>query len=110
MLAVAAHREGEAAVVAEAVEHFARSIAPSSQVVLALVKKGASFLASTQVVDKTDSVFLGDNLVRNLTVQDGYGLVEAFEQANPWVVSFENALGGEEFQQDLNEEVLQAVS
>src|SRR5579862_1909130 len=93
MLAVAGHRESEAAVVAEAVEHFARSIAPSSQVVLALVKKGASFLPSAQGVDKSDSVFLGDNLVRNLTVQRGYGLVEAFEQAHLWVVSFENALG-----------------
>ncbi len=86
MLTVAGHREREAAVVAEAVQHFARGIAASGEVVLALVKEGAGLLSPAQIVNKTDSVFFGDDLFRNFTMQDAYALLKAFEQSHLWIV------------------------
>ena len=50
MLAAIGNGEREAALVAEAVEHFAGGIAPGGPVIFPLVEKRAGFLALRQIV------------------------------------------------------------
>ncbi len=111
VLAVGCDRESEAAVVTEAIEHFAGCVAASGQVVLALVEERAGLLSFrrrsyTKLIPFSLAIISsGTSPCSTLT-----RLVEAFEQAHLWIIAFEDAFRREEFDQDFDEEVLQAVS
>ena len=48
VLAIVGHRQGEAALVAEAIENFSGRVSPRRAMILALVEKGSGFLAFQQ--------------------------------------------------------------
>lgn len=109
-IALVCDGQREPSLITEAVQCLAAGVAARDPVVFALVEEGTGLLSFLQVVDKRDAVLLGCDLGRDFTVKNADALVEGFEDANPGIISFEDAFGREKFDQDLNEHVLVAFS
>jgi len=108
MVALVRNGQGKAALITEAVEHFARRIVACGTVIFALIEKRAGLLAPLEIVNKGDAVFLGQYFVRDFSMENTDALVESFEQTYFRIVSLENALGRKKFEENFDEQALVA--
>jgi hypothetical protein len=75
-------------------------------VIFALVHEGSGFLTVREVVHERNAVFFGKNFARDFAVQYADPLLEAFEQTNFGIVSFQNPLGRKQFKEEFDEQSL----
>src|ERR1700683_5722606 len=68
--------------------------------IFSLIEKVSSLLSVSEIVVKSDPIFLGHNFFRDFTMQDADFLFQAFEQTHFGIVTLEDALGRELLDQD----------
>ena len=109
VLAIVGDRQREAALIAEAIEHFARCISPRRPVILALVEERAGLLPFARSKTKVMPFSFARISAGTSPCKHADALLEPFEQPHLGIVALQNSLRREKLDQDFDEQRLSAV-